>query len=214
MMRLLGLACVGGLLLVGPPAAAQSAADAYFHEGAQAYVAGDKAAARRAVMQGLEVAPSDPRLIALREKLRESGPPEERADSASTASNRPSRQNTNRSSDTASEGGENPSQSRDEGPSRAGPQDESTGEASGPGRRSAREGSEQRGRRDGEGATGQRPPEARDDPARPGEGGRRPGTLSRAQAERLLRALEGQERRLLRQLRPRSTKRRTVEKDW
>jgi hypothetical protein len=38
--------------------------------------------------------------------------------------------------------------------------------------------------------------------------------LSRAQAERLLRALEGQERQLLRQLRRRSSTSQTVEKDW
>jgi hypothetical protein len=49
---------------------------------------------------------------------------------------------------------------------------------------------------------------------RQGQGGHPVDTLSRAQAERFLRALEGQERRLLRQLRPQSTKRQTVEKDW
>jgi hypothetical protein len=215
MTRLLGLGGIlVGLLLVAPPAAAQSTADSYFHEAARAYVAGDRAAARRAVTQGLQVAPSDPRLRALREKLRESGRPERRQDSSSTSSGRRDRQNANQSSDTASEGGEDPSQSQEEGSSRAGPRDASSGERSGQGRRSADRRSERRGPRDGEGASGQRRAEARADTTGRGAGGRRAATLSRAQAERLLRALEGQERRLLRQLRPRSTERRTVEKDW
>lgn len=40
------------------------------------------------------------------------------------------------------------------------------------------------------------------------------GTLTRTQAERLLRALEGQERQLLQELQMRSAKQETVEKDW
>lgn len=201
MTRLLAIGSVTVCLLAGAPAAAQSTADAYFHEGAQAYVAGDKAAARRAVEQGLEVAPTDPRLIALRNKLRESGRPEGQRDSSATASGRRSQQNENASSSEATEGGEHPSPSEDQGTARSGPRDPASAETSRPGERQ----------------TSRRPPnEALRSERRRRDGGGQPlDTLSRAQAERLLRALEGQERQLLRRLRARSAEQRQqVEKDW
>jgi hypothetical protein len=199
MMRLLGIGSVAVCLLAGAPVVAQSTADAYFHEGAQAYVAGDRAAARRAVERGLEVAPTDPRLIALRTKLRQSGRPEGQRDSSATASGRRSQQSENAPSDEATEGGEDPSPSENEGPPQSGPRDPASAEASRPGQRQA-------SRRPTDGA-----PQAE---ARRRGGGRPVDTLSRAQAERLLRALEGQERQLLRQLRTRSARRQQVEKDW
>ena len=214
MTRLLGLGCVVVCLLLAPPAAAQSTADAYFHEAAQAYVGGDEATARRAVTQGLEVAPDDPRLIALREKLREGGRPDGQQDSSSTSSDRRSGQQGNESSDETSGGGENPSSSDTEGPTQSGPKASSEGAESG-----SRPGSDAQrsdpsdGQRQGAGSA-RRPSDARPTPTRRGRGGRPVDTLSRAQAERFLRALEGQERRLLRQLRPRSTKQQRVEKDW
>lgn len=212
MTRLLGLGCVVVCLLLVPPVAAQSTADPYFHEAAQAYVDGDEATARRAVTQGLEVAPDDPRLIALREKLREGGRPDGQQDSSSTSSGRQSGQQGNESSDETSEGGENPSPSDTEGPPQSGPKASSEGTESG-----SRPGSDAQrsdpsdGQRQGAGSA--RRPSA-DRPTRRGRGGRPVDTLSRAQAERFLRALEGQERRLLRQLRPRSTTQQRVEKDW
>ena len=214
MTRLLGLGCVAVGLLLAPPAAAQSTADAYFHEAAQAYVDGDEATARRAVTQGLEVAPDDPRLIALREKLREGGRPDGQQDSSSTSSDRRSGQQGNESSDETSGGGENPSPSDTEGPTQSGPKASSEGTEPG-----SRPGSDAQrsdpsdGQRQGAGSA-RRPSDARPTPTRRGRGGRPVDTLSRAQAERFLRALEGQERRLLRQLRPRSTKQQRVEKDW
>jgi hypothetical protein len=214
MTRLLSLGCVVVGLLLAPPAAAQSTADAYFHEAAQAYVDGDEATARRAVTQGLEVAPDDPRLIALREKLREGGRPDGQQDSSSTSSDRRSGQQGNESSDETSGGGENPSPSDTEGPTQSGPKASSEGTEPG-----SRPGSDAQrsdpsdGQRQGAGSA-RRPSDARPTPTRRGRGGRPVDTLSRAQAERFLRALEGQERRLLRQLRPRSTKQKRVEKDW
>lgn len=214
MTRLFGLGSVVVCLLLAAPAAAQSTADAYFHEAAQAYVDGDRATARRAVTQGLEVAPDDPRLIALREKLREGSRPDGQQDSSSTTSGRRSGQQGNESSDEASEGGENPSPSDTEGPTQSSPQASSEGGESG-----SRPGSDAQrsdpsgGQRQGAGSA-RRPSDDRPSPTRRGRGGRPVDTLSRAQAERFLRALEGQERRLLRQLRPRSAKQQRVEKDW
>jgi hypothetical protein len=177
-------------------------------------VDGDEATARRAVTQGLEVAPDDPRLIALREKLREGGRPDGQQDSSSTSSDRRSGQQGNESSDETSGGGENPSPSDTEGPTQSGPKASSEGTEPG-----SRPGSDAQrsdpsdGQRQGAGSA-RRPSDARPTPTRRGRGGRPVDTLSRAQAERFLRALEGQERRLLRQLRPRSTKQQRVEKDW
>ena len=220
MTRLLGLGVIV-LLLAGRPAAAQSTADTYFHEGAQAYVAGDRAAARRAVTQGLEVAPDDPRLIALRNKLREGRRPDGSQDSSSTTSGRQSGRDGNESADEASEGGEEPSESETDGPPQPGAQEQTVGEGAQSGRQAGQAGDGEAGasgaRRDeqGEGARGGRPGDpSRADRALQGGDGRPVDTLSRVQAERLLRALEGQERRLLQQLRPRSTEQRRVEKDW
>jgi len=221
MTRLFGLGGLLVLLLAGAPAAAQSTADTYFHEGAQAYVAGDRAAARRAVTQGLEAAPDDPRLIALRNKLREGDRPDGSQDSSSTASGRQSGQEGNESSDEASEGGEEPSESETDGPPQPGAQDQTAGAGGQSGRSAGQEGDGEAGpsgaRRgeQGGGARGGRPDEASQaERTRPGRGGRPADTLSRSQAEQLLRALEGQERRLLQQLRLRSMERRSVEKDW
>ena len=218
MTRLLGLGSVVVGLLLAAPVAAQSTADSYFHEAARAYVDGDEAAARRVVAEGLEVAPDDPRLIALRNKLREGGRPDGGRDSSSTASGQRSQQEANTDSDGASEGGEDPSASDTEGPTQSGPQAQSRGAGPGPGARADAQRSDapsdpSDGQRQG-GGSAQRPSAVPPDPTRRGTGGRPVDTLSRAQAERLLRALEGQERRLLRQLRPRTTERRRVEKDW
>jgi hypothetical protein len=203
MTRLLGLLAVAGLL-AATPAVAQgppdSSADSFFHEGAQAYVAGNRAAARRAVEEGLSVAPGDPRLEALRQKLEQEGQPQSPADSAQANDQEQSQQNANSSSSEASEEGQDdPSESEEAGDAQSGPRDQSAAESSQPGPQSSAGASSGGGR---------------DAPPRPRDGGPPVDTLSRAQAERLLRALEGQERRLLRRLQTRSADRRSVEKDW
>ncbi|MFB6247204.1 MAG: hypothetical protein ABEL97_01385 [Salinibacter sp.] len=214
MTRLLGLGWAVACLLLVAPAAAQSTADSYFHEAAQAYVDGDEATARRVVAQGLEAAPSDPRLIALRKKLRKGGRPDGGRDSSSTSSGQRSSKNANASANKASGGGKNPSPSNTQGPTQSGSQTRSRGAESGTGPRSDTQRRGPSGTRTGEGGSARRPSEAQPRPTRRGKGGRPVDTLSRAQAERLLRALEGQERRLLRQLRPRSTQQRRVKRDW
>lgn len=202
MMRVCWIGCLTILLGMGGPrvAPAQSPADPYFHEAAQQYVADETQAARRTVERGLEVAPSDPRLLALRKKLREGGRPTNRQnqrDSSSTGSKKGAEQNTDQSPENDSKGGTDPS-SDQSGAARSGPQKAPASKQTGP------QSSTQR--------PADRP--GRADTMRQGRGGRPVDSLSRAQAERLLQALEGQERQLLRQLRPRSATRRTVEKDW
>jgi hypothetical protein len=194
------IGCVAVVLLAGIPygASAQSTADAYFHKAAQQYVADDVEAAQRTVEQGLAVAPSDPRLLALRKKLRQGTGPNrpQNQDSTSTESENQQQTDANPSSDEASKGGEQSSSKQNE--------------ASQPGNRN------DSSKQNGAGAAESRPADQREqaETVKQGRGGRPVDSLSQAQAERLLRALEGQERQLLRQLRTRSSKRRTVEKDW
>jgi hypothetical protein len=190
---------LGVVFAAGPYAvAAQSSADAYFHQAAQEYVAGNTPAARRAVKQGLAVAPSDPRLQALLQKLRQSGRSPGRQDSSSANNSNRSQQNENASADESSESNENASESEQSDAQQPGPRSDAQSGA-GQSQSSAQNPSD-----------GQRGADAQ---PRSGEG-RPVDTLSRAQAERLLRALEGQERQLLRRIQVRSATPRRVEKDW
>jgi len=190
------------LLLLGgsTPARAQSRAEAYFHEAAQQYVADEVQAARRTVEQGLEVAPSDPRLLALRKKLRQGQRSQNqggRQDSSGAGTNDSSQQGDNSSADKSSEGGQEPSDEEEGGATQPGSSESPPSGQAGPRSDSP---SDRNGARAGR--------------RRSGRGGRPVDSLSRMQAERLLRAVEGRERRLLRQLPPESTERRAVDKDW
>ena len=192
---------VAGLLLgvSGAPVVAQSSADAFFHDAAQQYVDGDVEAARRSVTRGLEVAPSDPRLQALREKL--TTQEQERGSSGSSqrgAQNRPQSQ-----------------QSKDEGN-----QEEQSGESEEESRSHADSPSDQQSQssRGGEAGSSAQAGDRAQNRAREAQEGSRRSTeaLSRAQAARLLRALENQEIKLLREVRRQSQGQDTeaVAKDW
>ena len=205
MMRVLW--CIGvGLLLAagsGMETRGQSSAASYFHEAAQQYVAGNRAAAQRAVEQGLQVAPSDPRLNALREKLEQGQQPTEQQDSSATASGNRSQQDSDSSSSEASEDGdESSSSSGEQGSEQSSDQNQSDAGSS-----QSQASAQQSGSFTPTDSSSQAEP-------RPRGGGAPRDTLSREQAERLLRALEGQERQLLRELRTRSSSPRSVEKDW
>lgn len=190
---------VGGVV---PAAEAQSSADSYFHEAAHQYVEGNTVAARRVVEEGLEKAPSDPRLIALRKKLQESGRSEGSGeqDPSSPNSGKNAQQDNSTPSDESSSDEENTSSSEEGRRTPSGMRNPSeTGSTPSGARSSNRQAGAAQGRADTLGRGGR---------------GQPVDTLSREQAERLLRALEGQERQLLRRLQTRSTERRTVEKDW
>lgn len=184
-------------LVVPGPALAQSA-DAYFHKAAQQYVQGNPEQARTTVQRGLEVAPSDARLQALLEKLEQQ---DESGGGGGSSSGEQGQSDDSRERDASqqadrSDQGQQDRRSESEGaasrdtpaqspqPSGLGPRQQQRQDASRP---------------DGPGANR---------PARPRS------VLSRAQANRLLQALEIQEKRLLRQLRVRDLEKVTVEKDW
>lgn len=185
------------VLVLGPvPAAAQSTADAFFHEAAQHYIDENVSEARRAVEQGLALAPSDPRLLALRQKLEEEtssgggssrqqgadGPSESESSTAPGAQGQPSdrpRQN------------EGEARSDQQAPEPSAQQDPSTSPSrSGEAPQQSSQQSQDRGPRNSE------------------------GPLSWGQAQRLLQALEAQEKTLLREVQTRSMEEQTVEKDW
>ena len=218
MTRLYRIGCVAALLFAVPSLGhAQSAADSYFHEAARQYVADNVPAARRAVEQGLQVAPSDPRLLALQKKLREGTRPDDRPDpqDSSSGSRSEGQQNKDASSSQSSNGGDAPS-SEQSGAARTGSQESARSRPGGPrpSDRSRRDSEREAG---ASSASGGRPADrpARADTVRRGRGGHGSAApLSRAQAERLLRALEGQERQLLRQLRRRSSSQQPAGKDW
>ena len=198
-MRLYAIGLVAGLLVGGggTPAVGQSSADALFHDAAQRYVAGDTEAARRAVERGLEIAPSDPRLRALRktleqhEKRRGGGRPSPQGQQSQTQRD-PSRGNEGSQEQSGASGEESQSQSDD--PSRSESSPSGTPDPSSTGSSGAK--------------------------AQGRQGGDRPGArrsarrLSQAQAARLLQALENQEQRLLREVQGESEAPSRVEKDW
>ena len=192
------------LLLAAAPAGAQSVAG-YYHTAARAYIGGENAEAERAAEAGLALDPTDVRLRALLDKIRERNP--------------------------EGQGGEQEQQEADQ---------QSTGE--GNQQRDAREGEQQEDaegepRNQQEEQQGQQPEEpseqepqdgqqgdvgaAGDQPANPQGGGEQlgefevePGQMSRAEAERILRAIESDELELLREVQRRRARPRYVEKDW
>ena len=198
-MRLYWIGVLVGLLvgLGGTPALGQPSADALFHDAAQRYVAGETEAARRAVERGLEVAPSDPRLRALRktleqqEKQRGGGRPSQQGQQSQSQRD-PSR--GNRGSQEQSAASEEESQSQSDDPSRS----ESTPPGASDPSSAGSSGEKAQGR----------------------QGADRPGArrsarrLSQTQAARLLQALENQEQRLLREVQGGSEEPNRVEKDW
>lgn len=199
LVRWIGI--VGGLVLVlgGTPAAAQSA-DAYFHEAAQQYVAGNEEAARQAIERGLDVAPSDPRLQALRAKLEQ----ESRDRGGGGGSQQAS---SNQRQNEQSEGGEGREQEADASGEERQSEGAQADEASDP--RSPQSQQSGGGGRAGGGAarSGSRP-------SRDGEAVER-HALTREQAARLLRALQNQEMKLLREVRGQTSETgMSVEKDW
>lgn len=189
-----------GLLLVAlgtTPAVAQSSTDTYFHEAAQHYINDDVSAARDVVEQGLEAAPSDPRLLALQKKLEQAG----QSDGGDTSQEQAGSQDTPSNRKSSAGSSEEETEQEDGNRSRSSRQPETS--------------SRQQGENESQSAFSNGAPtdrEARQQGS--GSSSRGAGALSRAQAERLLQALEGQEKKLLRELQTRSSEARSVEKDW
>ena len=178
-----------GIALVCPARAQSDAAapdaSSYFHEAAQQYLASDLQRALTTVDEGLRLDPGNPRLRALRDKIEQQ--------------QRSSQQNDSSAPSQSQRGSS--SQEQDEGQQQSGESPSQPDEA---------EDGEEQGNRSGENAAPQ-------DAASPGEAGERDGEasgLSTAQAMRILRALENQEKQLLRQVQKRPLRSRRIEKEW
>lgn len=192
---------VGLLLLVlgSTPVIAQSTAGAFFHEAARHYIGNDESAAREAVERGLEMAPSDPRLLALRKKLEEDV-------SSSGGSSR-------QQGDQGSSSSQSPSGSENQGQASDRPQQDPNGRASDA--EQTTEASTQRGQSmPSSPGSGDRNTQGTSEEGSMGPRRDRDTGLSLGQAERLLRALEAQEKTLLREIQTRTGEEHTVEKDW
>ncbi|PEN13242.1 hypothetical protein CRI94_11420 [Longibacter salinarum] len=197
--------------------AERRAGDPYFHEAAQYYVAEQKQPALQAIEEGLSVAPNHPKLRALRNKIREQMGAQPRPNNKGPKDEESSQSGENEqegSSQGQSEGGRSDAPSESSGDRSGAPpdgqngpqgQNESEGESS-----SENEQARQRG----EGGSENQDAAANRDGNGGDVDGDQAGRLSRAQAERILQALEGQEKQLLREVQKREARPRRVEKDW
>jgi hypothetical protein len=199
--------------------AEREAGEPYFHEAAQFYVAKQKRQALRVIQDGLEEAPNHPKLLALKNKL-ENQPgvrPEQNAGESET-------EGPEQQENAEPEEGESGTQEENESPQEQGeqPSPGSAGESGQQGPPRPPEPSDNSGEQEGEGQQ-QRPGEdGEESPDGQSGGNESSGTpsgesterLSREQAERILQALEGQEKQLLREVQKREARPRRVEKDW
>lgn len=185
---------------LAPPVAAQSVAD-YYHTAAQAYIAGENAEAERAAEAGLAIDPTDAKLQALLEKIRERNPDDsggeqeqENADQQEDGEGEPQQDSESGEPDPEADAeGEQQDQQQPEEPSEQDPQQEQQGDA---------------------GAEGEQPTTPQGGGDQLGEFEVEPGEMSRADAERILRAVESDELELLREVQRRRARPRFVEKDW
>jgi Ca-activated chloride channel family protein len=184
------------LALLVPAALAQRApggADpvARYHEGAQAYVDGEMAEARAAVQAGLRADPDNARLQALRDLIEQD---REEQDQRQGGRQDPDGENPEQDEQPQGDPGDGQDGEREDG----GPEAEADQTQTGP-------------QDPGDGQGGQRPGQGEATPP----GGPVPeGQMSRAQAERILEAVGGDERLLLRELRRAPTRARRADKDW
>lgn len=197
---LLGLAMIAAGAL---GAAAQNrAADQYFHAGAQQYIDEQIQQAKQTVQAGLEAHPADARLRALLKKLEQEREQQQNGGEQSSAQNQ---QNENRQ-DGAESGAPSDENERDASADERTQQDPSS--------ENQPEGAQQQNASAGEEGSDENA-----DPSAPrqrgsGSGEEQTDRLTRVQAERILRALENQERQLLREIQRHGRSDRRVEKDW
>lgn len=196
--------------------AERQAGDPYFHEAAQYYVAEQKQPALQAIEEGLAVAPNHPKLLALRSKIREqqSAQPQP-SDQGAERDNPQSGQQDNPDGAESSQGqgeqqeGDTPQENDGATPPTPGSAGEPGEQDAGPSDPPPTEGAGQQGEQPQQSEGG-----AAESGRRDGRTGEQTDRLSRAQAERILQALEGQEKQLLREVQQREARPRRVEKDW
>ena len=181
-------------LLTAAPAAAQNAAqnaETFFHSAAQSYIGKDLPEAKRQVEAGLNVAPSDPKLLALREKLEQ----QEQQQSQQSGQDQSQTQKGQQGQQDNKQKGEQQDDQQEEG-DQEGEQQEGKQPPEDP-----QEGEQENDASEVQPGEVQPPPD--------------PSTLTEAQAERILQALQNQEKQLLREVqRGRPVRGRPTDKDW
>lgn len=198
------VAFIAALLLLSGAVSARAQSDAsaerYFHRAAQQYIAENVQEATRLVDEGLARHPNDPKLRALRKKLRQ-------------------QQSESDANDGDQQQGESNAQGQGESPQQQEQQQGQQRGDQGPRQRPSGQRGAQSPRDDASQNEQGDPPSSQDAPSaaeqRPdASASRRPQGLTRKQAARILRALEGQEKQLLREVQERASTKNDVEKDW
>jgi hypothetical protein len=215
MSRLLPLLA---LLALAAPARAQSAVE-YYHEAARHYIGGEREAAEQAAERGLRLAPADPRLRALLDRIRQQQEPSGQGGQQQDQQPSPGQQSGEQ--DQQGNESEQEDQQQDQGQGERGeepPEEEREGAP--PDRPPEEQPRPEPG--DQPRDQGREDAQPRPDAPRPGEGGAtpesavpvEPGEMTQAEAERILNAVGAEERLLLRRIQQRPGAGRRVEKDW
>lgn len=174
----------------------------YFHEAAQQYLDANLQQALATVNDGLRIAPNDARLRALREKIRQQRQ-RQQSGSESGSAQQPSPQGGRSPQDASNRDGEQRGQGQQPSP-----------------RTESSSNQQQGAQGQSEGQERQEDPSAEDAGERGSasvatRGGQEQGPeLSQAQAARILRALEAQEKQLLRQVQKRRRIPQRIVKEW
>ncbi len=184
----------------------------YYHAAAQQYIGGQNAEAERAAEAGLALDPNNAKLQALLEKIRERNPD----DSGGEQQKQDNADQQKEGEGEQQENAENGEQEERNAESEGEPQDEQDPQQED--QQQPEEPSEQEPQDEREGNAGSEGEQA---PSNPQGGGNtatpfevKPGKMSRAEAERILRAIESDELELLRDVQRRRARPRYVEKDW
>ncbi len=183
-----------------PQSAASDVAVERYHAGAQAFVNGDMARAKAAVDAGLRTAPANARLQALRDLIEQE---QEQQDQQQGGQN--SDQAQNESDGEEGQPGDQGESGQDQPPPPDEPeaeQDQTRTQPQDPGQEQNGDDSQTGRQGDGRGGDEDVPAAAE------------AGEMSQAQAERILDAVGGEERLLLRELRRTPTRSRQSDKDW
>ena len=176
---------------------------AKYHEGAQAFIAGDVPAASAAVRAGLRAAPGDERLQKLRDLIEQEQEEQDQRRGGQQDQDAQNQDTEGQRDDEGQSGGQGQDRPPEEEEPGAG-RDRTDTETTPPGDAGEdRDGPEGDGRSVGEGG-----------PTPPGGEAVPEGQMSRAQAERILDAVGGDERLLLRELRRSQPRGRRTDKDW
>ncbi|MDT0632401.1 hypothetical protein RQM47_01080 [Rubrivirga sp. S365] len=177
-----------------------------YHEGAQAFIEGDVAAASAAVRAGLQAAPGDEKLQKLRDLIEQEQEEQDQRRGGQQDQDAENEDSEGQRDDEGQSGGEGQQQppEDDEGGAERDQTDTQTPPPGGGGEEpDDQEGQQSPGRSVGEGG-----------PTPAGDGAVPEGQMSRAQAERILDAVGGDERLLLRELRRSEARARRTDKDW